>query len=72
MNLTELSPADLRRAARIKEQIVRLTAELGRITGSSSGAPGAAPKRRKMSAAGRARIVAAQKLRWAKIRAGKK
>jgi hypothetical protein len=29
-------------------------------------------KKRKMSAAGRARIVAAQKARWAKVKAGKK
>jgi|HubBroStandDraft_6_1064221.scaffolds.fasta_scaffold123416_2 hypothetical protein len=31
-----------------------------------------APKRRKISAAGRKRIAAAQKARWAKIRAAKK
>jgi hypothetical protein len=35
-------------------------------------APAPAPKRRKISAAGRKRIAAAQKARWAKIRAGKK
>jgi hypothetical protein len=29
-------------------------------------------KKRKMSAAGRARIIAAQKARWAKVKAGKK
>ena len=42
-----------------------------------SGSRGAAkaaptPKRRTISAAGRKRIAAAQKARWAKIRAGKK
>jgi hypothetical protein len=42
----------------------------GRTKAGRTGKPIAS--RRKMSAAGRARIVAAQKARWAKIRATKK
>jgi len=73
MNISELSPAQLRKAAKMKERIVRLQSELDRLFGSKAG-PEAAPKKRtrRMSAAGRARIVAAQKARWAKIKAGKK
>jgi hypothetical protein len=46
---------------------------VGSTAGPTKGAPANAlkPGRRKMSAAGRARIVAAQKARWAKVKAGK-
>jgi hypothetical protein len=75
MDLTNLSPAQLRRAAELKERIDSLTSELGRILGGpvslnpqplppKSGRPG-------MSAAGRARIAAAARARWAKVRAAK-
>jgi hypothetical protein len=37
-----------------------------------SGKVSAAPKKRRMSAAGRARIAAAQRKRWARIRTAKK
>jgi hypothetical protein len=40
----------------------------GRPKGSANGASSTAPKRRVMSAAGRARIAAAQKTRWAKAK----
>jgi hypothetical protein len=43
----------------------------GRPKGSTNGASSAAPKRRVMSAAGRARIAAAQKARWAKLKKAK-
>jgi hypothetical protein len=71
--LTSLSPQQLRRAATIKEQIQSLENELGRILGDStkSVAAVAPKKKRKMSAAGRAKIAAAQKARWAKINAAK-
>jgi hypothetical protein len=66
-----LSVQQLRRAAEIKETIESLKNEIGRIFGSSekTTASPVSKKRRKMSAAGRARIAAAQKARWAKVKA---
>ena len=73
MCITNLTPNQLRRAAQIKEQIASLQNELNKLAGLNS-APAAQPQKAKwtMSAAGRARIVAAQKIRWAKVRAAKK
>ena len=72
MNLSELSAAQLRRAADLKEQIEKLQQELTSLLGApvSSQAAMAAPqqKKRKMSAAGRANVSAAAKARWAKIK----
>jgi hypothetical protein len=73
--LLSLTTADLRRAAEIKEQIDQLTSELGSVLdggarpdqGTSTTRGGA----RRMSAEGRARIAAAARARWAKVRAGK-
>jgi hypothetical protein len=72
-SIINLSAQQLRRAAAIKEQIQSLENELGRILGSSIKpvAVAAPKKRRKMSAAGRAKISAAAKLRWAKVKAAK-
>jgi hypothetical protein len=68
--MTHLSASQLRRAADIKDQIESLQKELARLLGSTDGA--AAPrKRRKMSAAGRRKIAAAAKARWAKIKGRK-
>ena len=65
-NLLSLTPAELKRAAALKEKISKLEKELVSILGSAT-AP--APKKKfKMSAAGRAKIGAAQKARWAKIK----
>ena len=67
----------LKRALVISEQIEALQKELGGIFGNhpapvTKSAPAAMkPKRGGMSAAGRARIAAAQKLRWAKIKGRK-
>jgi hypothetical protein len=70
-----------KRGLAIAEQIAVLEKELAAILHgqsiAASPAAKAAPvtgkrKKGKMSAAGRARIVAAQKARWAKIKAGKK
>jgi len=67
MNITHLTPTQLRKAASIKEQIAKLEKELGKILGSSSvTTPTKAPKT--MSASARARISAAAKARWAKIK----
>jgi hypothetical protein len=73
-SITSLSVQQLRNAAGLKEKIQSLEKELVRLLGSSA-TPAAdpAPKKKKfkMSAAGRARISAAAKARWAKVR-GKK
>jgi hypothetical protein len=66
--------------ARIQHEIATFTkdgpfpfASTGKRRGRPAGSKNVATKkRRKMSAAGRARIAAAQKARWAKIKAGKK
>ena len=70
MSLINLTPAQLRHAADLKEKIESLQHELGRLHGSN-GAVSAAPVKggkRKISAAGIARIRAAQKARWAKAK----
>lgn len=73
MSLINLTSAQLRQAADLKERIASLNDELTAILGgSATPAPATAPaKKGGMSAAGRARIAAAAKLRWAKINAAK-
>ena len=68
-SIANLSIQQLRKAATLKEKIQSLEKELGRILGSSAKlvAHVAPKKRRKMSAAGRAKIAAAQRARWAKV-----
>lgn len=72
--LLEFSSARLQRAVTLKKKIEKLQVQLARLLGDDTApaANQAAPKRRKMSAAGRARIAAAAKARWAKFRAAKK
>jgi len=65
MNSFSLSAEQLRRAAAIKDQIDTLENELGKILGGGAGSAGG---RRVMSASARARIAAAQKARWAKVK----
>lgn len=66
--ILRLSSAQLRQAARLQEKIESLHSELERLDGAAT-TPTAVPKRRrKMSAAGRAKIAAAQKARWAKVK----
>jgi len=70
MDLLDLTPQQLMRAASIKEQIAALNKELTNILGiSSDGA--VAPNGRTMSAAAKRKIAAAQKARWAKLRRAK-
>jgi hypothetical protein len=71
--LSSLSVQQLRKAATLKEKIQSLEKELGQLLGSSAkpAAPAVPRKKRKMSAAGRAKISAAAKARWAKVKAGK-
>ena len=74
INLSSLTSHQLKRAAAIKDQIEALHLELANLTGEETAAPAtpaAKPARKKISAAGIARIKAAQKLRWAKIKGGK-
>ena len=79
-NLTTLTPAELRRAAVIQEQIEALNHELAKVlNGSSAPVPKAAPdanpvktkKKYKLSAEGRAKKIAALKARWAKANLAK-
>ena len=76
MSILNLSAQQLRQAASIKEKIAALEKELAALTGNrtATAAPKVAkPVKKKggISAAGKARIAAAQKLRWAKIKATK-
>ena len=74
MNITNLSVQQLRHAAVLKEKIAALEAELAKYVngaGSVSISLSAPRKKFRMSAAGRARIIAAQKARWAKVKASK-
>lgn len=75
--IQSLSVQQLHQAADLKEKIETLTQELSQLLGSTfkpaaAAVPAKAPKKKGgMSAAGRARIIAVQKARWAKIKAGK-
>jgi hypothetical protein len=72
-SLLELSPKQLRQAARLKEKISTLESRLARIIGSTKPVTAVSdkPAKRGMSAAGRAAIAAGQKARWAKVHAAK-
>jgi hypothetical protein len=73
--ITSLTPAQLRTAANLKEKIAALQKQLDALLGAAAkpvAAAKPAKKKRTMSASARARIAAAQKARWAKIRAEKK
>ena len=71
--VTSLTPQQLRRAADVKERIDALEEELSQLLGAPAPAPAAAaaPKRKQISAAGIARIRAAQRARWAAIKSAK-
>ena len=68
--LLSLTSAQLKQAANIKDQIETLTEELNSLLGSTSSVAKPA-KRREMSEAGRARVAAAQRIRWSKIKKAK-
>src|SRR5580765_2900469 len=71
MNLFDLTPEQLKRAASIKEQIDGLNRQLRAILGAPA-TPRAAPTRnRTMSAAVKKKIAATQRARWAKRRVSK-
>ena len=69
-NLSSLTSTQLKRAADLKDKIEALTEQLNSILGAPTSAA-AKPAKKGMSAAGRARVAAAQKARWAKINAAK-
>ena len=75
MSIINLTPSQLRHAADLQEQIEALQNQLAGITtvGGTTPSPAkpAKPAKRTMSASARAKIRAAQKARWAAIRAGK-
>ena len=80
MSLINLSSTQLRQAADLKERIASLNDELAALLGGSATPAPAKPakpvklvvaKKRSMSVAAKAKIAAAQKLRWAKINAAK-
>ena len=77
MSPIHLNPAQLRQAADLKDQIAGLENQLATILGGSATPSPIQPakpvvaKKRGMSAAGRSRVAAAQKLRWAKIHVAK-
>ena len=70
MNLLDLTPVQLKRAASIKERIAALSQELYRLLGASSNGP-MGKNHRATSAAAKGKIAAAQKARWAKVRNAK-
>jgi len=74
ISLRDLTVAQLKKATAIKERMEQLERELTAILGIPEPLTvgGIVRRRKKMSAAARAKISAAAKARWAKIRAGKK
>ena len=70
-NLISFTAAQLNHAADLKEKISALEKELAAIIGSAATPAPALKQKSKMSAAGRAKIVAAQKARWAKLKSAK-
>ncbi len=69
MNILNATPTQLRKAADIQEKIQSLQSELNSILGGlAETATPEALKKRKVSAAAKARMRAAQQARWAKIK----
>jgi hypothetical protein len=69
--LQKLTVAQLRRVISIKEKIESLSAQLNALSGGEAPASQKRPGRRKMSRAAKAAIAAAQRARWAKVKAAK-
>ena len=68
MNLFDLTPEQLKRAASIKEQIDGLNKQLRDILGAPATSRVAPTRNRTMSASVKKKIAATQKARWAKVR----
>jgi hypothetical protein len=76
INIASLTAAQLHRVIAIKEQIEALQAQIDSIANRGGGeipipTTIKAPKKRRMTAAGRARIAAAARARWARIKGTK-
>lgn len=70
MSLFNLTAAQLRHAAGLKEKIEALQSELSQLQGTEvTVIESTSESKKKISAAGIARIKAAQKARWAKVKA---
>lgn len=71
--ITSLSPTQLRRAADLQERIQSMQKELAQMLGGPALVTAAKPAsgKRYISPAGKARIAAAARARWARVRAGK-
>ena len=69
--LSQISVKQLRRAVTLKGKIEALSNKLASLLGAPASKPVKTRKKRDMSAAGRARVAAAQKARWAKIKKAK-
>jgi hypothetical protein len=68
MNILDLTPQQLRRAASIRERVDTLNKQLLSLLDGSPTDDAASTKKRTMSAAARRKIAAAQRARWAKRR----
>ena len=71
--ISTLTAQQLRKAADIKDRIKALESELNALLGSGTSSNGASveaksPGKRGMSPEGKARIAAAQRARWAKVK----
>jgi hypothetical protein len=71
MNLIDLTPQQLQRAASIKERIDGLNKQLRGILGAPATSRAAPARNRTMSASVKNKIAATQKARWAKLRRSK-
>jgi hypothetical protein len=71
MNIYDLTPNQLKRAAAIKEQMERLNKELRAIFGAPSKSRTAPKKNQTMRASTKRKIASAQKARWANLRRAK-
>ena len=72
MSILNVTPTQLREAADLKEQIASLQTKLAAVLGDQAPSPVVPkPAKRKMSASAIAKIRAAQKLRWAKLKGDK-
>ena len=67
-NINNLTVQQLRQAADLKEKIASLEKQLGQLLGGTTNTAEVAAPKRKMSASAIAKIRAAQKKRWAKIK----
>jgi len=76
MDILSLTSDQLIRAAKLKEKISAFEQKINHILAGGGGngvpSPLMRQRRRGMSAAGRARIAAAQRARWAKVNASRK